>query len=32
MISTNIQSRKFLNIEVEDTGVGIEEEDHQKLF
>ena len=32
MISTNAQSMKFLKIEVEDTGVGIEEADHQKLF
>jgi signal transduction histidine kinase len=32
MISTNIQSREFLKIDIEDTGVGIEEADHQKLF
>ena len=32
MISSNAQTRKFLKIDVEDTGIGIEEEDHQKLF
>jgi len=32
MISSNAQSRYFLKIDVEDTGVGIEEEDYKKLF